>query len=364
MSDRSTEARWTTGAFPAAALLPLRAFLGVTFVYAGIQKLSDPGFLHRGSRTFIGDQLRGFASHAPGGFLLRAFPLHHPALAGVAVALTEIGIGLLVLAGLATRYAAAGGLVLNLVLFLTASWHTSPYFLGSDIVFVFAWLPFVIAGAAGQPALDHELARAAARAMRPRRRPTRATATATAHSVPSPRELSTRRQLMARALAVTGVGALTLGGLASLFKGRYRAGAAVRHLGGGRGVSPSPGSPRAPSQSQSTAHRAAAPSPPQGGVAIGASSALSPGQAALYRDPGTGQADILIRQANGQLTAFSAICTHAGCQVSYAQGQLYCPCHGSVFDPRTGAVQQGPAVDPLPVRHVAEQGGRIYALRA
>ena len=41
------------------------------------------------------------------------------------------------------------------MLFLTASWHTVPYFLGSDIVFVFAWLPFVLAGAAGQPALDH-----------------------------------------------------------------------------------------------------------------------------------------------------------------------------------------------------------------
>jgi thiosulfate dehydrogenase [quinone] large subunit len=30
------------------ALFPLRVFLGVTFVYAGIQKLSDPGFLHPG----------------------------------------------------------------------------------------------------------------------------------------------------------------------------------------------------------------------------------------------------------------------------------------------------------------------------
>ena len=50
-------------------------------------------------------------------------------------------MGLLVLAGLFTRAAAAVGLGLNLVLFLTASWKTSPYFLGPDIVFVFAWLP-------------------------------------------------------------------------------------------------------------------------------------------------------------------------------------------------------------------------------
>ena len=66
-----------------AALLPLRLFLGVTFVYAGIQKLSDPGFLHPGSSTYIGTQLRGFAHGTPGGFLLRTFALPHPQLAGV-----------------------------------------------------------------------------------------------------------------------------------------------------------------------------------------------------------------------------------------------------------------------------------------
>ena len=32
---------------PGLALFPLRLFLGGTFVYAGIQKLSDPGFLQR-----------------------------------------------------------------------------------------------------------------------------------------------------------------------------------------------------------------------------------------------------------------------------------------------------------------------------
>src|SRR5947209_11465813 len=154
---------------PALALLPLRLFLGVTFVYAGIQKLSDPGFLHPGAPTYIGTQLHSFANGTPGGFLLRTFAIPHPKLAGVGVALVEIAIGLLVLAGLATRAAAAAGLALNLILFLTNSWKTSPYFLGSDIVFVFAWLPFVLAGADGQPALDNAIARGAstARSMSP-----------------------------------------------------------------------------------------------------------------------------------------------------------------------------------------------------
>src|SRR6188472_2446970 len=47
---------------PAMALFPLRLFLGITFVYAGVQKLSDPGFLHAGAPTYIGTQLHGFAS--------------------------------------------------------------------------------------------------------------------------------------------------------------------------------------------------------------------------------------------------------------------------------------------------------------
>ena len=90
--------------------------------------------------------------------------------------MTEILIGLLVTAGLFTRIAAAAGLGLNLLLFLTASWHTTPYFLGPDLVFSFAWLPFVLAGAEGQPALDnlvegHSPALARRTQLRPAERP-------------------------------------------------------------------------------------------------------------------------------------------------------------------------------------------------
>src|SRR5438477_2968032 len=114
---------------PAAALLPLRLFLGITFVYAGVQKLSDPGFLHKGAPTYIGTQLHGFANGTPGGFLLRALAIPHPTLAGVGVAITEIAVGILVTAGHLTRAAAAVGLALNFILFLTNSWHAYPYFL-------------------------------------------------------------------------------------------------------------------------------------------------------------------------------------------------------------------------------------------
>src|SRR5206468_5676401 len=88
------------------ALLPLRLFLGGTFAYAGVQKLSDPGFLHPGAPTYIGTQLRGFARGTPGGFLLRAFAIPHPKFAGVGFALIQIAVGLLVVSVVLTRAAA------------------------------------------------------------------------------------------------------------------------------------------------------------------------------------------------------------------------------------------------------------------
>ena len=72
-------ARTTSGISAGLALLPVRLFLGVTFVYAGYQKLSDPGFLTPGSATYIGTQLHAFATGTPGGFLLRWFALPLPA---------------------------------------------------------------------------------------------------------------------------------------------------------------------------------------------------------------------------------------------------------------------------------------------
>jgi Rieske Fe-S protein len=69
-----------------------------------------------------------------------------------------------------------------------------------------------------------------------------------------------------------------------------------------------------------------------------------------------------VRQPSGALTACSAVCTHAGCQVEYSDGALHCPCHGSVFDSRTGAVRHGPATQPLARKRVVEREGEIYAL--
>jgi len=102
--------------------VPLRFFLGATFVYAGLQKISDPGFLQPGASTYIGTQLQGFVAHSPIGFLIQLFALPVPQLTGLGVIAAELVIGGLVIFGLATRWAAAGGAVLSFVLFLTASY--------------------------------------------------------------------------------------------------------------------------------------------------------------------------------------------------------------------------------------------------
>jgi thiosulfate dehydrogenase [quinone] large subunit len=335
------------GISPAAALLPLRLFLGITFVYAGIQKLSDPGFLHAGAPTYIGTQLSGFANHTPGGFILRTFAIPHAELAGVGVAIAEILIGLLVTLGLFTRAAAASGLGLNLLLFLNASWHTSPYFLGPDIVFTFAWLPFVLTGASGQPALDNAVLQPSDALVR--RTHLRAS---TQRPAAGSGSALTRRVLLAQ----IATGALALSGIAALLKGRYSGptlSASANSTGASNQASGSGG------QSSTGARNASLPS---NAVKLGPSNRLPTGQAAEYQDPSDGSADILIRESDGSLRAFSAICTHAGCTVTFQGGEIVCPCHGGTFSAQTGDVVAGPPPAGLAPKKVVEHGGQIYAV--
>ncbi len=343
------------------ALFPVRLFLGVTFIYGGIQKLSDPGFLHPGAPTYIGTQLRGFAHGTPGGFLLRAFAIPHPGLSGVGVALVEIAVGLLVTTGLLTQPAAAIGLALNLLLFLTNSWHTYPYFLGSDIVFVFAWVPFVLVGAMRQPTVESMLHRIAVTRGRPAGQAARAGSRRAAPATEAP-EL-TRRGAIGAVLGVVAAATATIAGLSLLLRGSYRPARTLSASAANTTSTPAGG---AQSQSATTGARAASTPRglPAGAVKLGAASQLPAGEGATYTDPGDGQPDIIIRQSNGSIVAHSAVCPHAGCTVGYQGGQIICPCHGSVFNAQTGAVITGPAVTGLAPRKVLQRDGEIYALPA
>jgi thiosulfate dehydrogenase [quinone] large subunit len=341
---------------PAMALFPLRLFLGVTFVYAGVQKLSDPGFLHAGASTYIGTQLEGFANGTPGGFVLHTFALPFPEVAGVGVALVEILVGLLVTAGFFTRPAAAVGMGLNFLLFLTASWHTTPYFLGPDIVFTFAWLPFVLVGSEGQPALENLV-----------RRPSPALARRISLNPEALERMdegaaarSTRRAL----LLEFGGAAIAIAGIAALFKGAYTApptlAAGTKRGAGGAGNAGAAHGGGGGAGAQGAAKGSS--KLPAGAVKLGPGNRVPAGSAATYSDPSTGAPDILIRDEEGGLKAFSAVCTHAGCTVGYEGGTIVCPCHGGEYSAETGEVIAGPPPEGLAPKKVVESGGQIYAV--
>ena len=72
-------------------------------------------------------------------------------------------------------------------------------------------------------------------------------------------------------------------------------------------------------------------------------------------------ANIVVTQPTaGEFKAFSATCTHAGCQVATVQaGTIHCPCHGSQYSIVDGSVKVGPAPRPLPAKSVSVNGDAI-----
>ncbi|GGL75418.1 membrane protein [Streptomyces fumigatiscleroticus] len=135
---RDTAGRW--------ALVPLRVFLGVTFLYAGLDKLTDSAFLKDGGSGSIGDVMRGVrdSSAVP---TLVDLALENPVGFGYAIALGELAVGIGTLLGLFARLAALGGALISLSLWLTVSWASDPYYYGNDLAYLMAWLPLVLAGA-------------------------------------------------------------------------------------------------------------------------------------------------------------------------------------------------------------------------
>jgi Rieske Fe-S protein len=95
-----------------------------------------------------------------------------------------------------------------------------------------------------------------------------------------------------------------------------------------------------------------------GGQAIARTSEVAPGSALKFKS--SGQPAVLVHLQSGDFVAYSAVCTHQGCEVAYKNGQLVCPCHGSIFDAENGAeVVNGPAQRPLPEIPVEVQGGEV-----
>ncbi|HEY7948267.1 MAG TPA: Rieske (2Fe-2S) protein [Acidimicrobiales bacterium] len=395
------------------ALLPLRLFLGLTFCFAGLQKLANPGFFDATNPVSIQSQLAGAARRSPVHALIG--PLVHVAIPlGIVIALGEIAVGLGALLGLWTRAAAAGGLLLSLMLFLTVSFHSSPYYTGSDIVFVFAWIPLLLAGSGDAVSVDALLAnglriragqdpslvvpipfatvrdvcgsyeKGACKARRgapcqPAPCPFligRDTAASRSAEAEMDRRTFTAQGTVAAAAALV---ALVGGGLAAGM-GRLIGGASAK--GGPQSIgatSPTSTSSTSPTSTTAapptsapgtgattpttTAPTTTTPRPRPAGTAIGAASQVPVGGAGSFSDPTTGDPSLVIQPHKGSFVAFDLVCPHAGCVVQYdtAAKILVCPCHGSQFNANTGAVEVGPAASGLLKIRIAEgSDGQLY----
>jgi thiosulfate dehydrogenase [quinone] large subunit len=288
---------------PGWLLLPLRLFLGVTFTKAGVDKLSDRAFFDPSDPTSITGQIAAFRQTSPLRPLL-GIAADHANTVGVLMALGEIAVGLATLLGVRVRLAAIGGALISLSLLLTVTWQTRPYYYGSDIVFLFSWLPLIGYGSGTVLSLQQAAARRWAR--------------------PGSGPAGTRRALLAQ-LGVAGLATVATALVARLARG---------------------GASR-PAQAGST------PSPTgSGSAAAGSGMARAAdvpvGQVLPVTLPG-GVAGYLVHVQANTFVAFNRTCTHAGCQVALStdRREFDCPCHQSRFAADTGAVLSGPAPRPL-----------------
>jgi len=333
---------------PGWPLLPLRLFLGVTFVFAGLQKLANPAFLTGSGPVSIHAQLAGAARTSPVHGLLHGL-LPISTAVGVLIAVGELAVGVGTLVGLWSRVAAAGGMAVSLGLFLSVSYHSSPYFTGSDIVFLFAWTPLLLAGAGGAPALDTWLLT--------RSQPVQSGTTGVS-----------RREVVAKGAAAGLVaGLVVVAGGATALVGRLTGGSKTSSAGTSFGTgSPPPTTSPVPTTVPNPASTSTSSSPPASlprGKKLGSASAVPVGGSATFTDPSSGDPGLVIQATSGHFVAFDAVCPHAGCTVAYQRGAkvIACPCHGSEFNAQTGAVEVGPASQGLGVITVQEGGdGNLY----
>jgi len=378
-SRRRTQPEWL--------LLPLRVFLGVTFTYAGLQKLSDPGYLDPNNPTSAVHQMLRLQGSSPIGPLL-SLSAHAPTLVSLVIALAELAVGLGTLLGLWARVAAAGGAFLAFTFFLTVSWNTTPYYYGADIVFVFAWLVMFAFGSGSELSVDSWLRNRARRDLH-----LGAVPTSVSIDVPRLRKLCARGQkcglapdgqctrlagcpvfplqetLPAREDAELHRRTMVLGGAAAGAVGVTAAllGGFTAIIGRALGRTPTPqagqAGPAAPSgapaPSGSTAP--AASTPPQG-TTVAAASSVPVGRALSFTAP-DGNPAWVVHQSGDRFVAFSAVCTHNGCTVQFdpSTAEFVCPCHGGIFDGRSGQVLQGPPPSPLASIPVQVVNGQILA---
>jgi Rieske Fe-S protein len=96
-----------------------------------------------------------------------------------------------------------------------------------------------------------------------------------------------------------------------------------------------------------------------GGSTVLAEVADVPVGGAVSAKDSDGKPVLVAQPTEGQVVAFSAICTHMGCTVAPGDEQFECPCHGSTYDLATGDNTGGPAPSPLAKIAVKVEKGEV-----
>jgi thiosulfate dehydrogenase (quinone) large subunit len=338
----------------------------------------NPAFLDSSSPYSLHQQMVGYIRTSPIHLLLGDL-LGYSTLLGVTIALGEIAVGLGIALGLWTRVAALGGMLISFSLFLAVSFHSHPWYTGADIVFLFMFTPFVIAGS-GPLSVDAAIARRAAReqgvgeveyVVVPFAEAQRScgaydkgrcTAIPNRHCAPSgcPFLEGTRPSLPGgRAPDAVDRRSVVLGGVAAVAAATAGVVAAAAVAGAGRVINgPVKGVAGKTLPTGGSTGSTGSPN----GTLIGPAADVPVGQSASFAVPGNGDPGLVIQTAKGQFVAYDAVCPHAGCTVAYfpSNDVIACPCHGSEFNPATGAVLNGPAETGLTVLSIADVGGQLY----
>jgi len=156
---RSTSAKDAKSLISSSLTWPLRLFMGLTFLYAGFQHLTDPSYFDPSKAGYIGHLVSQYAVGSPIHDFLVGVVAPNAVSFGWMVALGEVLIGIATLTGFMFRVAALGGLILNFTFFLSATWSAFPFYFGSDIVFVMCWLTLLLNGPQTRQSIDGMLAK-------------------------------------------------------------------------------------------------------------------------------------------------------------------------------------------------------------
>jgi Rieske Fe-S protein len=99
-------------------------------------------------------------------------------------------------------------------------------------------------------------------------------------------------------------------------------------------------------------------------VVVARADEIPVGGSKVFAYPANDRPCYLIRPAADTYLAFSRLCTHNQCPVSYsaADNEFQCPCHGGVFSSSDGRVLAGPPPKPLPQVRLERRGGDIVAI--